>query len=172
MAVTIDGSANTVTARATQSLVSGTVKASTSGTSIDFTGIPSWVKRITVMFNGVSTNGTSVYLIQIGSGSTLTTGYVGSAQNQIANIVLGTAYIGFPLMPTAVSTAIYYGVSTLYNLTGNTWVLNGQMLPTTGNLNWSNGTNASLGGALDRVIITTDGVSNTFDAGTINIMYE
>ena len=50
-------------------LVSGTAVASTSGTSIDFTGIPSWVKRITVMFNGVSTSGTSFKQIQIGSGS-------------------------------------------------------------------------------------------------------
>jgi len=33
-------------------ITSGTAVASTSGTSIDFTGIPSWVKRITVMFNG------------------------------------------------------------------------------------------------------------------------
>ena len=56
-------------------ITSGTAVASTSGTSIDFTGIPSWAKRITVMFNGVSTNGTSQQLIQIGSGSVNATGY-------------------------------------------------------------------------------------------------
>ena len=62
-------------------LVSGTSQASTSGTSIDFTSIPSWVKRITVMFNGVSTNGTSNLQIQLGTGATPTytvTGYLGS----------------------------------------------------------------------------------------------
>ena len=58
-------------------LVSGTAVASTSGTSIDFTGIPSWVKRVTVMFNGVSTNGTSNYLVQVGSGSITSSGYLG-----------------------------------------------------------------------------------------------
>ena len=60
-------------------IVSGTSQASTSGTSIDFTSIPSWVKRVTVMFNGVSSNGASQKLIQIGSGSVTTTGYVASS---------------------------------------------------------------------------------------------
>ena len=49
-------------------ITSMTAQASTSGTSIDFTSIPSWVKRITVMFNGVSTNGSNNLLIQIGLG--------------------------------------------------------------------------------------------------------
>jgi len=66
-------------AKMSQKLTSGTAVASTSGTSIDFTGIPSWVKRITVMFNGVSTNGSSDNLVQIGSGSVETTGYSSSA---------------------------------------------------------------------------------------------
>ena len=59
----------------------GTAVASTSGTSIDFTGLPDWVKRITVMFSGVSTNGTSNYIIQIGAGSITSTGYVSVANN-------------------------------------------------------------------------------------------
>jgi len=50
-------------------ITSMTAQASTSGTSIDFTSIPSWVKRVTVMYSGVSTNGTSNFLIQIGAGS-------------------------------------------------------------------------------------------------------
>ena len=58
-------------------LISGTAVASTSGTSIDFTGIPSWVKRVTVMFSGVSTNGASLPQIQIGAGSVQTSGYAG-----------------------------------------------------------------------------------------------
>ena len=153
-------------------LTSGTAQASTSGTSIDFTGIPSWVKRITVMFNGVSTNGTSNPLIQIGSGSILTTGYAGCAQNQIANIVLASAVTGFPLLPTTGSAQIYYGAAILTNFSSNGWSLCSQMLPTVGNLNWANGTNTTLGGALDRVRITTVNGTDTFDAGSINIMYE
>jgi hypothetical protein len=60
-------------------MVLETAKASTSGTSVDFTGIPSWVKRVTVMFSGVSTNGTSVVLVQLGAGSVTTSGYLGAA---------------------------------------------------------------------------------------------
>jgi len=59
-------SVNGATGIVTGVIVSGTAVASTSGTSIDFTSIPSWVKRVTVMFAGVSTNGTGSYLIQIG----------------------------------------------------------------------------------------------------------
>ena len=71
MTVTIDGSnLNTIGV-----VNSKTAVATTSGTAIDFTGIPAGVKRITVMFNGVSTNGTSNYLLQLGSGSVQTTGY-------------------------------------------------------------------------------------------------
>jgi hypothetical protein len=61
-------------------ITSGTAVASTSGTSIDFTGIPSWVKRITVMFSSVSLSGASSYLVQIGtSGGIQNTGYTSSS---------------------------------------------------------------------------------------------
>ena len=36
-----------------QRIVRSTAQNSTSGTSIDFTGIPAWVEKITVMFNGL-----------------------------------------------------------------------------------------------------------------------
>ena len=63
-----------------QVLTLGTAVASTSGTSIDFTSIPSTVKRITIMFDGVSTNGTSRGMIQIGTSSGVaTSGYSGGA---------------------------------------------------------------------------------------------
>lgn len=68
--------ANVTPAKLSQPLTQGTSQASTSGTAIDFTGIPSWVKRITVMFSGVSTNGTSVPQIQVGAGSVTTSGYL------------------------------------------------------------------------------------------------
>jgi hypothetical protein len=80
MAVTIDGSASvTINSGVVLGITSGTAVASTSGTSIDFTSIPSWVKRITVMFNGVSTSGTSAKIIQLGdSGGVETSGYIGT----------------------------------------------------------------------------------------------
>ena len=75
-----------VSAMGSSILTSGTAQASTSGTAIDFTGIPSWAKRITVMFNGVSTNGTSNPQIQLGSGSPTTSGYTGYNARQGAAV--------------------------------------------------------------------------------------
>jgi len=82
MSTVIDGSASvTINSGVVLGITSGTAVASTSGASIDFTGLPAWVKRITVMLNGVSTNGTSNYLIQLGAGSITSTGYVSVANN-------------------------------------------------------------------------------------------
>ena len=56
-------------------IVNGTAQASTSGTSIDFTGIPSWAKRISIILSGVSINASGILLVQLGSGSITSTGY-------------------------------------------------------------------------------------------------
>jgi hypothetical protein len=80
MSTIIDGSASvTINSGAVLGITSGTAVASTSGVSIDFTSIPSWVKRITVMFSGVSTNGTSPLQVQLGtSGGVDATSYIGA----------------------------------------------------------------------------------------------
>ena len=149
-------------------LTSGTSVASTSGTSIDFTSIPSWVKRITVMFDGVSTNGSSNIQAQIGSGSVTTTGYVSGS-------TIGTTYTsattGFLLYNSTSAADIISGVITICNITGNTWV-EGGTLNNTGALRISGGNSPALGGVLDRVRITTVNGTDTFDAGSINILYE
>ncbi len=67
-----------VSGNSVQPLVSGTSQNTTSGTSIDFTSIPSWVRRITVLYNGVSTSGSSALIVQIGAGSIIATGYTGT----------------------------------------------------------------------------------------------
>jgi hypothetical protein len=51
-------------------ITSGTAVATTSGTSIDFMALPSWVKQITVMFSGVSVSASSIIQVQLGTGST------------------------------------------------------------------------------------------------------
>jgi hypothetical protein len=171
MAVTIDGSANTVTARATASLVSGTAVASTSGTSIDFTGIPSWVKRITVMFNGVSTSGTSIMLCQIGSGSFTTSGYISAAWS--ANTSSTTGSTGFNLVGVGVAAGTTSGVIQLVSFGSNAWCQQSTLgSQNSGNSISSGAGYLALGGVLDRVRITTVNGTDTFDAGSINIMYE
>ena len=156
---------------------SATAQNSTSGTSIDFTSIPSWVKRITVMFNGVSTNGTSSKQVQIGSGSIITTGYTGSTSS-IANNGTPTlaAYTsGFLIDNYAVyypATADVDGQLVLTLITGNTWVASGVLSNYVFPAQSYVAGKLVLSGSLDRVRITTVNGTDTFDAGSINILYE
>jgi len=155
-------------------LTSGTAQASTSGTSIDFTSIPSWVKRITVLINGVSTSGTSNLWVQIGSGSVTTSGYTGYYARQGSG---GTGYVAlassFILNNAVIASSTFVGSLTLVLISGTTWVGTGITIDSTsinsmGNISGS----LALSGALDRIRLTTANGTDTFDAGSINIMYE
>ena len=151
-------------------VVSGTAVASTSGTSIDFTGIPSWVKRITVMFSGVSTNGSSNVLIQLGSGSVTTSGYLGASTNSAIGSANFTAGFGANLFNSG--TAIVFGAITISLVNGNTWVASGALGRSDAAATGSTSGAIALSGTLDRVRITTVNGTDTFDAGSINILYE
>jgi len=170
-----------VSAMASSVITSGTAQASTSGTSITFgppttAAIPSWAKRITIMFNGVSTSATSNILVQVGSGSVQSSGYTAmcfAAQVSAASSAAQTSTAGFPVTAQInTATDLLYGAITLYNVASNTWINNsmiGNNAATRQNL--GNG-GVSLSGALDRVVITTVNGTDTFDAGSINILYE
>jgi len=156
----------------------GQLKASTavtaSGSSVDFTSIPSWVKRITVMFQGVSTNGTSNVIVQLGAGSVTTSGYSGyNARFGAASNAYTALSSGFLLENANSATTTAVGALTLVNITGNTFVCTG-MTTNSGSANESAVVSGSiaLSGTLDRVRITTVGGTDTFDAGSINILYE
>ena len=156
-------------------LVSGTA-VTASGTSVDFTSIPNWVRRITVMLSGVSTNGTSILLIQLGdSGGVETTGYSGSTQ-YAASYVAFSSYAGIPIdtASTVAAGTARSGVLTLSLLdtTTNTWAINGGFaIGTAAALILPAGIKAT-SATLDRVRITTVNGTDTFDAGSINIIYE
>jgi hypothetical protein len=177
MSVIIDGSASvTINSGAVLGITSGTAVASTSGTSIDFTGLPSWVKRITVMFSGVSTNGTSLPQIQIGSGSVSTSGYASAANYGVgAGQNTGTVTTGFILEPSGGASAanLRSGAFILNLINSNTWVAQGNIYHSSVGFCIPNaGISPTLGGTLDRVRITTVNGTDTFDAGSINILYE
>lgn len=150
----------------------GTAVASTSGTSIDFTGLPSWIKRITVMLSGVSTNSTSNFLFQIGSGSVTTSGYASRATYfQSTALSGGNSTAGF-IAGNFGAANTQSGAITLTLLASNTWVATGYLADSSSNATSIGGTSSALGGALDRVRITTVGGTDTFDAGSVNILYE
>jgi len=177
---TITGSSTIAAATGTlYPIVSGTAQASTSGTSITFSSIPSWVKRVTVMFNAVSTNGTSLVQVQIGSGGVTSTGYT-SGSNFYGPISSGSSYTsttGFLVDSGGGNAAwVRYGqlILTLQNPSSNTWVSSSNIYTNSSGSSYIFGSGGvvALSGALDRVVITTANGTDTFDAGSINIFYE
>jgi len=151
-------------------ITSGTSQASTSGTSIDFTSIPSWVKRITVMFAGVSTTGSSSLLVQIGAGSITATGYSGQCNAGGSLTAMSTGF----MVNSNMSAANFHSGNVVINTLGsNIWSESGLVLNqgVASNGCYSGGY-LTLGGTLDRLRITTVNGTDTFDAGSINILYE
>lgn len=173
MSVTIQGSAGVTTNSGAvyNGLQTGTA-VSASGTSVDFTSIPSWVKRITVMFNGVSTNGSSNVQIQLGSTTFTTSGYTGSVWGTSGTAIGNTNNsTGFFLRNGWSAALSCDGNVMLCNVSGNTWVESHTQGSSDGN-NGGGGGKIALSGILDRVRITTVNGTDTFDNGTINIIYE
>jgi hypothetical protein len=155
--------------------VQATAVASTSGTSIDFTSIPGWVTRVTVMLAGVSTNGTSSLLLQIGdSGGIENTGYTSYSGDASGNLSANLSTAGFILTSTGIDAVMqFHGDIVITRLSGNTWVASNTLGTESIAFNVFVGAGSkTLSDVLDRVRLTTVGGANTFDAGTINIMYE
>ena len=166
-----DGSTWSSTAK----IVLGTAQASTSGASITFTGIPTWAKRVTLMLNGVSTNGTNQIIAQLGNGSAVTSGYscfVGTMQGGGLSTASNTT--GFAVDSANTSAYLVYGNLVFTLQTGNTWTCTiATGANNVGNFRASTGGGViALAGSLDRVVLTSVGSIDTFDAGSINIMYE
>jgi hypothetical protein len=156
-----------------QRITTGTAVASTSGTSIDFTSIPSWVKRLTVIFNGVGTSGTVGYLIQIGSGSVTSSGYVGGGNRMgSATGVPATSTAGFLINSAASGGAKNGSIAIKLMNTTFGYVADGVMFSSSETNQYLTGGAVTLSGLLDRVRITTTNGTDTFSAGSINIMYE
>ena len=156
------------------SLYLSTPVATTSGTFVDFTGIPVWARQITVMFNGVSTNGGSYILVQIGdSGGIETTGYAGSAVHLTAVAAVTASFTsGFGVITNA-SSDLKHGamVISLMDLSSRTWAASHSMGFGGGGRAGFGGGTKSLTGVLDRVRVTMGNGTDVFDAGSINILY-
>lgn len=157
-------------------IVSGTVTASTSGTAITYTGLPSWVKRITITFNAVSTSGASNILIQLGYGSTtwVTTGYTGAT---VAASGSSTNYSGMMIVngPAAGSSFSGSSIISLVDAATNTWAQFGTMMDAaaaSSQVSNPSGWSVALAGTMTAVRVTMFNGTDTFDAGKVNILYE
>jgi hypothetical protein len=155
-------------------ITSGTAVASTSGTSIDFTGIPSWVKRITVMFKGVSTSATSNWLVRLGTSSGVaSSGYLGAGSYNGASNAGTNSTTGF-IFNVAGGAQIMHGsmIISLQDSATNTWVQQSALGDSSQAYIFFSSGSAVMSGVLDRLRITTVNGTDTFDAGSVNILYE
>jgi hypothetical protein len=155
-------------------LTSGTVQSALT-TQVLFSNIPSWVKRITVMLNGVSTTSTGVPTIRLGTvGGIENTGYTSSVNLIGTTGVIGqvSATSGFELVTTGIAANLYSGNIVLTNITANTWILSGNLGAPSASYGYTFAGNKTLAGVLTQLQLTTTGGTDTFDAGSINILYE
>ena len=153
-----------------------TKQATTSGVAIDFTGIPSGAKRITVMLVGVDTSGSDDLLVQLGdSGGFETSGYLSNSAALTDSGTIGlTAYTsGFGIRGGA-AAQVFHGALTLIleDASDFTFV-------STHNIIRSDAARVIVGAGrkatsaeLTQVRITTTGGSDTFTAGEINLIVE
>ena len=157
-------------------ITSGTSITLTNQTAPDFTNLPSWVKRITIQFQGLSTNSTGNPLVQLGTGATptyTTSGYLGSSggAGNGSTIAAANFTTGFGVIAQTASSTVIHGVMTITNISGNNWVAFGVTGQSTVTNVFMSGGSVSLGAALTAVRLYIDG-TQFFDAGTVNILYE
>ena len=152
-------------------IVLGTTVTLTTQTAVDFTGIPSWANRVTMLFAGVSTNGTANLLIQLGdSGGIETTGYLVSGSVQTNVVETGNYTNGFGIR-SGQAVNVIHGSLVIEKQTGNTWVARGVLATSNIAAIFLTAGSKTLSDALDRVRLTTAG-TDQFDAGTVNISWE
>ena len=162
-----------VAAASGSSVTSGTAVTLTSQTSVDFTGIPSTAKKITVMFSGMSTSGTSIPQIQLGTSSGVeTTSYIAGAANIGATTAATTATSGLILSQATGAANTFYGNVIITLLSGSAWTSTGMFAFGDGSGIRTCAGGKTLAGTLDRIRLTTVNGTDLLDAGTVNIMWE
>jgi hypothetical protein len=121
----------------------------------------------------VSTNGTSIPLFQLGdSGGVETTGYL-SAASAIALATVATVNNTTGIAIYSVLAAnILHGAAVFTLVSGNTWAATSSMSQSNSTVTLLSSGTKTLSSTLDRVRITTTNGTDTFDAGSINILYE
>lgn len=151
----------------------GTEQATTSGTVFEFTGLPTWVQKISVIFNEVSLSGGDDFLVQLSTGGVfVTTGYLSTSNsmNQASGTTGASSTAGM-LVYSGLGANVCSGIMTLVRVNAShTWI-NSHAVKRATTLISTGGGSLALATVLDGIRITRTG-TNTFDAGSVNIMYE
>jgi hypothetical protein len=169
--ITFPAASGTVQLTGQGGITALTAVATTSGTAILFTGIPSTVRRITVNFQNVSINNTGVMQIQIGSGSVQNTGYTSQAYQLNNAASTGVVTTGFGLGVSQAASSGLHGSIIISYLSATIWTAVWQFY-FTGGANFTGAGTVTVSGAPDRVNLTTVAGTATFNQGTLNVLYE
>lgn len=162
------GSTGTYTVSTSQTVASTTI----SVVGVDFLNIPSWVKKITVILSGVSTNGSNNLLVRLGTSSgVVTSGYISSLVSVNATIPANTDTTAGFMVASNNSASAVSGIVTICLLGSNIWVYSSTTKSTTTVVTYAAG-DITLSGTLDRIRLTMIGGADAFDAGSVNILYE
>lgn len=157
-------------------LTSATAVSTTAGTVIDFTGIPAWAKRVTVMLNGVSTSGTASVILQLGTASGVeVSGYLSNSAYVVTSTITvfnGTVGIFTDVNTSSTAASARHGALVLTRISGNTWTVLGTIGQSQAAISCTTSGTKALPGPLDRIRLTTTTGADTFDGGTMNIMWE
>jgi hypothetical protein len=152
--------------------VMGTAQTTTSGTAKDFTSIPPWVSEIAVSLVGVSTNGTSNYLLQLGTSSGVeTSGYLGAGSLGGGTPTVSNFTAGFGVA-SGLASNVVHGTIALTRVDGNIWACFGVLAASSSAGVGVVAGSKALTGTLDRVRLTTVNGTDVFDAGSVNITFK
>lgn len=150
--------------------------ASTSGTSIDFTGIPTWAKRINVLFGGVSLSGTSSFLVQLGdAGGIENSGYLSGSGLVVNGGASGglNSTAGFVVVVLTAANVMHGKMSIdLMDAATFSWIASHALASSNTATSVQGGGSKATSAVTDRVRITTVNGTDTFDLGAINVTYE
>ena len=162
----------------TSNITYSTAQATASGsTGIEFTDVPTGVKKITVIFDDVGTDQSSSDVrIELSTGGTyLTSGYTSTVIRSQAGAVAGNDTLTTGLIVARLDNAnkTLTGAVTIYNVTGNRWLSSGLCVCTDDqNRSWQSGGFINVGGVIDKLQVVGHGSGYNWDSGQINVMYE
>jgi hypothetical protein len=149
----------------------GNLLSSSNSSFVEYTELPSWVERITISFQNVSTNSSSPILVRIGSGTYTTTGYSSRCHDSGVGSTVSTD--AFRVTRNISASVNYTGHVTLTRIEsgGAVWVLSGNLLgSSTGTAVFISTGQGSAGLTIDRIRVFID--SGVFDNGRITFHWE
>ena len=146
----------------------GTEQATTSGTTITFTGIPSGVKMVVVMLESVSFTGSANLKLTLGSSGGLeTSGYASATMRGSTNIFDSAAFVMY-MQGQGANTVSGSIILTLKDATNYDWVAQHAGGSDSGSAGaFAGGGHKSLSGELTQLQLS----GGTFDNGSANILY-